>query len=84
VMGPIETVTAQMWPGVPVVPMLLAAGTDGTALIAAGIPTYGVSGFFLDPDLGRMHGLNERIKVASLYEGRDFLYKLVKIYADQP
>ena len=84
VMGPIETVTAQMWPGVPVVPMLLAAGTDGTALIAAGIPTYGVSGFFLDPDLGRMHGLNERIKVVSLYEGRDFLYRLVKIYADQP
>jgi acetylornithine deacetylase/succinyl-diaminopimelate desuccinylase-like protein len=84
VMGPIETVTAQMWPGVPVVPMLLAAGTDGTALIAAGIPTYGVSGFFYDADLGRMHGLNERIRVVSLYEGRDFLYKLVKIYADEP
>ncbi len=83
VMGPIETLTEQMWPGVPVVPMLLAAGTDGTALIAAGIPTYGVSGLFLDPDLGRMHGLNERIKVTSLYEGRDFLYRLVKIYADQ-
>ena len=83
VMGPIETLTEQMWPGVPVVPMLLAAGTDGTTLIAAGIPTYGVSGLFLDPDLGRMHGLNERIKVTSLYEGRDFLYRLVKIYADQ-
>jgi len=83
VMGPIETLTAEMWPGVPVVPMLLAAATDGTALIAGGIPTYGVSGIFYDPDLGRMHGLNERIKVTSLMESRDFLYKLVKIYADQ-
>jgi acetylornithine deacetylase/succinyl-diaminopimelate desuccinylase-like protein len=83
VMGPIEKVTAEMWPGVPVVPMLLAAGTDGTALIAAGIPTYGVSGIFYDPDLGRIHGLNERLRVTSLYEGRDFLYQLVKLYADQ-
>jgi acetylornithine deacetylase/succinyl-diaminopimelate desuccinylase-like protein len=43
-----------------------------------------VQGLFYEPDLGRIHGLNERIGVTSLYEGRDFLYKLVKIYADQP
>ena len=84
VMGPIEKLTAQMWPGVPVVPMLLAPATDGKALAAGGIPTYGVSGLFFEPDLGRIHGLNERIGVTALYEGRDFLYKLVKLYADQP
>jgi acetylornithine deacetylase/succinyl-diaminopimelate desuccinylase-like protein len=84
VMGPIEKLTAEMWPGVPVVPMLLAAATDGKALTAGGIPTYGVSGLFFEPDLGHIHGLNERIGVQSLYEGRDFLYRLVKIYADQP
>jgi acetylornithine deacetylase/succinyl-diaminopimelate desuccinylase-like protein len=83
VMGPIEKLSAQMWPGVPVVPLLLAAGTDAKPLIAAGIPTYGVSGIFYEPDLGHIHGLNERIGVTSLYEGRDFLYRLVKTYADQ-
>jgi acetylornithine deacetylase/succinyl-diaminopimelate desuccinylase-like protein len=83
VMGPIEKLSAQMWPGVPVVPILQAGGTDAKPLIAVGIPTYGVSGIFYDPDLGHIHGLNERIGVTSLYEGRDFLYKLVKIYADQ-
>jgi acetylornithine deacetylase/succinyl-diaminopimelate desuccinylase-like protein len=83
VMGPIEKVSAQMWPGVPVVPILQAGGTDAKPLIAAGIPTYGVSGLFFEPDLGHIHGLNERIGVTSLYEGRDFLYRLVKIYADQ-
>jgi acetylornithine deacetylase/succinyl-diaminopimelate desuccinylase-like protein len=84
VMGPIEKVSAEMWPGIPVVPILQAGATDGKALTAGGIPTYGVSGIFLEPDLGRIHGLNERVGVTALYEGRDFLYKLVKIYADQP
>ena len=27
------------------------------------------------------HGLNERIGVQALYEGRDFLYEVVKLYA---
>jgi acetylornithine deacetylase/succinyl-diaminopimelate desuccinylase-like protein len=84
VLGPIEKVSAEMWPGIPVVPILQAGATDGKALTAGGIPTYGVQGLFYEPDLGRIHGLNERIGVTSLYEGRDFLYKLVKIYADQP
>jgi len=84
IMGPIETVAAQIWPGVPVVPVLQAGATDGRALSAGGIPTYGISGLFFEADLGRIHGLNERVGVTSLYEGRDFLYRLVKIYANQP
>jgi acetylornithine deacetylase/succinyl-diaminopimelate desuccinylase-like protein len=37
---------------------------------------------FADPDGGGIHGLNERIRVRSLYQGRDFLYEVVKIYAN--
>lgn len=81
VVGPIEKVSAQMWPGIPVVPILQAGGTDAGPLIAVGIPTYGVSGIFYDPDLGRIHGLNERIGVKSLLDGREFSYRLVKLYA---
>jgi len=84
ILGPIEKVSAEMWPGVPVIPILQAGATDGRSLTAGGIPTYGVQGIFYEPDLGRIHGLNERVGVTALYEGRDFLYKLVKIYADQP
>ena len=83
VMGPIEKISAQMWPGIPVVPILQAGGTDAGPLIAVGIPTYGVSGIFYEPDLGRIHGLNERIGVQSLMEGREFSYRLVKLYAEQ-
>jgi acetylornithine deacetylase/succinyl-diaminopimelate desuccinylase-like protein len=82
VLGPIEKVSEAMWPGVPVVPILQAGGTDAPPLIAVGIPTYGVSGLFYDPDLGRLHGLNERIGVKSLMEAREFSYRLVKTYAE--
>ena len=80
IIGPIERVSAQMWPGVPVVPTLLAGATDGRFTINAGIPTYGASGMFRDPDGAGVHGLNERIRVRTLYEGNEFLYKLVKLY----
>jgi acetylornithine deacetylase/succinyl-diaminopimelate desuccinylase-like protein len=82
IMGPIEQVTRRLYPGIEVVPVLQAAGTDAVHLAEAGIPTYGISGMFVDPDLSNIHGLNERIRVQSLYDGRDFLFSLVKIYAD--
>lgn len=81
VLGPAESVAARIWPGVPLVPTMSIGATDGRFLTAAGIPTYGLSGMFGDPDGGGVHGLNERIRVRSLYEGRDFLYDVVKIYA---
>jgi acetylornithine deacetylase/succinyl-diaminopimelate desuccinylase-like protein len=81
VFKPVETVAAKMWPGVPVVPFMSAGATDGAFLTPAGIPTYGVSGMFRDADGNGVHGLNERMRVRSLYEGRDFLYQVVKIYA---
>ena len=84
IIGPAEQLTRRMWGDrVPLIPMMSTGATDGRYLNAAGIPTYGVSGLFSDPDGGGIHGLNERIRVRSLYEGRDFLYELIKIYGSQ-
>ncbi len=83
ILGPVEKLTAKFWPGVPVVPILQPGATDGEFLNAAGIPTYGIEPLFLGPDLGNIHGLNEYVSVKSLLEARDFLYQLVKIYADE-
>ncbi|HEX4382392.1 MAG TPA: M20/M25/M40 family metallo-hydrolase, partial [Myxococcales bacterium] len=83
IMAPVEKLSAEMWPGVPVLPVLQAGATDGQFLNAVGIPTYGIEPVFIGPDLGHIHGLNEYVSVKSLMEGREFLYKLVKIYADQ-
>ena len=82
VLGPIERLAAEFWPGVPVLPILQAGATDGEFTNAAGIPTYGVEPVFVGPDLGHIHGLNEYIGVKSLLEGREFLHQLVKIYAE--
>lgn len=82
VLGPVQKLTAEFWPGLPVLPVLQAGATDGEFLNAAGIPTYGIEPVFIGPDLGGIHGLNEHVGVKSLLEGRDFLYRLIKLYAD--
>lgn len=83
IMEPITASAAKIWPGVPVIPVLTAGATDGAFLAPVGIPTYGVTGMFGDPDGNGVHGLNERIRVKSLMDGRDFLFDLVKTYAMQ-
>jgi len=83
ILGPAETVAHELWPGVPLVPAMSTGATDGRFMLAAGVPTYGLSGMFGEPDGGGVHGLNERIRVRSLYEGREFLYRVVKLYATQ-
>jgi acetylornithine deacetylase/succinyl-diaminopimelate desuccinylase-like protein len=81
VMGPIEALSRDMFPGVAVIPTMNAGATDGRFLTPAGIPTYGVSGMFSDGATTNAHGLNERIRAQSLMEGREFLYRLTRAYA---
>ncbi|KRB41000.1 M20/M25/M40 family metallo-hydrolase [Phenylobacterium sp. Root700] len=84
VLGPAEKLASEMFPGVPQARMMLAGATDGAFLTPVGIPTYGVSGLFADPDGSGVHGLNERMRTKVLYDGRDYLYRLMKIYGDTP
>ena len=79
VMEAVSGVTKELWPGVPTVPIMVMGATDGAYLRAAGIPTYGVQGFFFDRDDIRFHGRDERMGVQTFYEGQTFLYELVKL-----
>ena len=79
VMQAVSNVTERLWPGVPTVPIMVMGATDGAYLRAAGIPTYGVQGFFFDRDDIRFHGRDERMGVQTFYEGQTFLYELVKL-----
>ena len=84
IVGPARRVAESLWPGVTIVPTMLPGYTDGKYLNPAGVPTYGVSGLFEDAEGNYIHGLNERIRVQSLLEGRRFLHEVVKLYADGP
>src|SRR5262245_18643274 len=80
IMGPVKAQAAKQWPGVPVAPLMSAGATDGRFLMNAGIPTYGMSGMFAAPNETNAHGLNEKRRVQSLYEGREFLEGVVRAY----
>ena len=82
VIGPAKALAAKYFPGVPVVPVMSNGYTDSTFLTAVGIPAYGVPGAWGDPDGNGAHGLNERIEVRSVYVGRDYLYDLIRAYAE--
>lgn len=75
-MGQIERITREMWPGIPVLPTMSTGATDGLYLRNAGIPVYGVSGLFYPETFA--HGMNERIPVRAFYEGLEFMYRLVR------
>ena len=72
----IEQTTAEIWPGMPVVPTMSTGATDGMYLRRAGIPVYGVSGLFYDTP--NAHGMNEHISAQAFYDGLEFMYRLVR------
>ena len=80
VMKPVRAAAAKLWPGVPIAPSMTPGATDGRFLMSAGIPTYGMSGMFNVPGENNAHGLNEKMRVTSLYEGREFLESIARAY----
>ncbi len=79
IMGSIEKLTGEFWPGAVVLPTMSAGATDGSYLRNAGIPTYGHSGLAGDIHDIRAHGKDERVLIKSFYQGEDYLYRLVKM-----
>jgi acetylornithine deacetylase/succinyl-diaminopimelate desuccinylase-like protein len=77
-MGAIDRVTNEFWPGIPVIPVMSTGATDGSFLRNAGIPTYGHSGRAGEISENRAHGQDERIPIKSFFEGGEYLYRLVK------
>jgi acetylornithine deacetylase/succinyl-diaminopimelate desuccinylase-like protein len=82
VIGPMKALAEKHFPGVPMGLTMSTGATDAIFLSPIGIPTYGAPGLFIDPDGNGMHGLNERIRIKSLMDGRDYLDELVHTLAD--
>jgi acetylornithine deacetylase/succinyl-diaminopimelate desuccinylase-like protein len=79
VLHAVERVTSEMWPGTPVIPDMDTGASDSIYTVAAGIPSYGVSGVGIDQEDVRAHGKDERVRVSAYYEGIDFYYRLLKL-----
>jgi acetylornithine deacetylase/succinyl-diaminopimelate desuccinylase-like protein len=84
IIGPIEQLAAEQFPGVPVVPVMEAGATDGLFLRNAGIPTYGVSAVFEEQNDVRAHGRDERVGVRSYYDALEFWYRMMRAFASDP
>jgi acetylornithine deacetylase/succinyl-diaminopimelate desuccinylase-like protein len=59
------------YPGLELIAYMESGGTDGMHFRKAGIPTWGISGIFMNPNEMYAHGLNERVPIKAFYDGLD-------------
>ncbi len=78
IFGPLTKVVAQMHPGLAILPQMEVGASDSVYTIAAGIPSYGISGVAVDTNDLRMHGRDERLRISSYDEGVDFYYRFLQ------
>jgi acetylornithine deacetylase/succinyl-diaminopimelate desuccinylase-like protein len=83
VMNAIERTTKELWPGVPIMLVMDTGASDGIYLRNVGVPTYGVSGVFIDVDDKRSHGKDERIAVKDYYDGAVYIHHFIKILSSK-
>lgn len=75
----VKAAAARVWPGVPVIPRMSTGTTESSALRRAGIHAYGIDLFALTPDDARTaHAPGERVPVASLQPGAEFVYRTLE------
>ncbi|MFW2850956.1 M20/M25/M40 family metallo-hydrolase [Sphingomonas sp. TX0543] len=80
IVGPMKALGEKYFAGIPLVPMMSTGATDAVFFGKIGMPVYGAPGILVEQDLNGIHGLDERIRVSALYQGRDYLFDLVKAY----
>lgn len=83
VMDAIRTAVHEVYPDLPIVPYMTTGATDGRALRAAGIPTYGTTGLFARAEDSFAHGLNERVLVSSFFEALEHWMVVIRALASR-
>ena len=66
VMAAVAKAVHARYPGLAIVPSQDAGASDSMYFRAAGIPSYGVSGLFMEQGQSFIHGLNEKAPVAGI------------------
>jgi acetylornithine deacetylase/succinyl-diaminopimelate desuccinylase-like protein len=84
IMNRISQVVHSMWPSVPVVPSMATGFSDDRQTRNAGIPSFDVSGVWMDEDENRAHGRDERVSVVGFDESVEYTYRLLKEMGTEP
>ena len=71
VMAAVGLAVHARYPDVTIMAHMSSGGTDGMHFRSAGIPTWAMSSIFMNPDDNFAHGLNERLPIATFYDGLD-------------
>jgi len=78
IMKKTAAVVHSMWPGVPIVPMMATGFSDDRQTRNAGMPSYDLSGVWIDAAENRAHGRDERVGVREFDESVEYTYRLLK------
>ncbi|GAB5414519.1 MAG: M20/M25/M40 family metallo-hydrolase [Congregibacter sp.] len=71
-------------PGLDIITYMESGGTDGMHFRKAGVPTWGVSGVFMNPNEMFAHGLNERVPIKAFYDALDHWSIIIRELAGSP
>jgi acetylornithine deacetylase/succinyl-diaminopimelate desuccinylase-like protein len=80
----VEGVVHSMWPRVPIVPTMATGFSDDRQTRNAGMPSYDLSGVWIDRSENRAHGRDERIGVREFDESLEYTYRLMKEMGKAP
>lgn len=83
VFDPLTRLTAALWPGTPVTPVMENGASDSIYYAQAGMPCYGFSAIALERDDARAHGRDERLPVDSFWKSLDFFYAFTKALGEE-
>lgn len=83
VTGPLHRVAEAVFPGIAIVPIMETGASDSIYTLAAGIPSYGISGMGIDEGDDRAHGRDERLRVEAFYRGVEFQWQFMRALGDE-
>ncbi len=80
---PLHRVAEGLYPGIAIIPIMETGASDSIYTLAAGIPSYGISGMGIDEGDDRAHGRDERIRESAFYAGVEFQWHLMRALGEE-
>lgn len=80
---PLHKIAETMFFGMAIVPIMETGASDSIYTLAAGLPSYGISGMGIDEGDDRAHGRDERIRVEAFYKGVEFQWQFMRALGEE-